>query len=163
MGQSWACSFTDDNTLIITGGFYTRQKVTRYNTAGFIEDLPDLNQGRYQHGCGAYHTDDGDKVFLVAGGYYRGNYLSSTEVLASTSSAWVLANNLPRKMSAVRSVTLSNIIYLTGGRDDSDNRRDEVYQWTGEDWVEVAKMKKARKDHAVSTIVMDKNIMKFCE
>ena len=36
--------------------------MTRYNTAGFIEDLPDLNQGRYWHGCGSYHTDDGDKV-----------------------------------------------------------------------------------------------------
>merc|ERR1719481_623990 len=162
MGQSWACSFTDDNTLIITGGFYTRQKVTRYNTAGFIEDLPDLNQGRYQHGGGAYHTDDGNKVFLVAGGYFRGNYLSSTEVLASTSSAWVLANNLPRKLWGMSSVTLGNIIYLTGGS-DGDNIRDEVYQWTGEDWVEVAKMKKARYSHAASTIVMNENIMKFCQ
>ena len=77
------------------------------------------------------------------------------------------------------SVTFGNIIYLTGeynivgwgtdnilasgGWDDSGNSRDEVYQWTGEDWVEVAKMKKARNAHAVSTIVMNENIMKFCE
>ena len=115
----------------------------------------------------------------MAGGWDGDNRLSSTEVLASTSSAWVLANNLPRKMSSVSSITLGNIIYLTGeynivgwgtdnilvsgGQDDSYKRRDEVYQWTGEDWVEVAKMKKARWLHAVSTIVMDENIMKFCE
>ena len=36
--------------------------MTRYNTAGFIEDLPDLNQGRWGHGCGAYKTNNGDKV-----------------------------------------------------------------------------------------------------
>ena len=112
-------------------------------------------------------------------GGYGVNRLSSTEVLASTSSAWVLANNLPRKLYDVRSVTLGNIIYLTGkynivgwgtdnilasgGNGDSDSTRDEVYQWTGEDWVNVAKMKKARSSHAVSTIVMDENVMKFCE
>ena len=114
---------------------------------------------------------------MVAGGYDGHNLLSSTEVLASTSSAWVLANNLPRKISGVSSVTFGNIIYLTGeynivgwGTDnilasggwDGDNERDEVLQWTGEDWVEVAKMKKARNYHAVSTIEMDDNIMQFC-
>ena len=52
---------------------------------------------------------------------------------------------------------------MASGGYDGDNERDEVYQWTGEDWVEVAKMKKARSYHAVSTIVMDENIMKFCE
>ena len=115
----------------------------------------------------------------MAGGTDRPlNRLSSTEVLASTSSAWVLANNLPRKLSLVSSVTLGNTIYLTGeynivgwGTDnilasgglDGVNDRDEVYQWTGEDWVEVAKMKKARYWHAASTIVMNENIMKFCK
>ena len=116
----------------------------------------------------------------MAGGLGGGNRHSSTEVLASTSSAWVLANNLPRKMSGMSSVTLGNIIYLTGeynivgwgtdnilvsGGYDGDNERDrdEVLQWTGEDWVEVAKMKKARNRHAASTIVMNKNIMKFCK
>jgi len=161
--DTWsACSFTDDNTLIITGGYNTRQKVTRYNTAGFIEDLPDLIHGREDHGCGSYQREDGAKVFLVAGGYDGDNLLSSTEVLASTSSAWVLANNLPRMIAGGRSVSLGNFIYLTGGY-DSGNNRDEVLQWTGEDWVEVAKMKKARYSHAASTIVMNENIMKFCE
>ena len=86
----------------------------------------------------------------MAGGWGDDNRHSSTEVLASTSSAWVLANNLPRKMSGVRSVTLGNIIYLIGeynivgwgtdnildsGGYDGDRSYDEVYQWTGEDWV----------------------------
>ena len=73
---------------------------------------------------------------------------------------------------------MGNIIYLIGeynivgwgtdnilasGGYDGDNRRDEVYQWTGEDWVEVAKMKKARRYHAVSIIAIDENILQFCE
>ena len=36
--------------------------MTRYNTAGFIEDLPDRNQGRHHHGCGAYQGEDGATV-----------------------------------------------------------------------------------------------------
>ena len=50
----------------------------------------------------------------MAGGYGDDSRISSTEVLASTSSAWVLANNLPRKLYGVSSVTLGNIIYLIG-------------------------------------------------
>ena len=33
--------------------------------------------------------------------------------------------------------------------------RDEIYKWTGQDWEEVGKMKKARRFHAVSTIRLD--------
>jgi len=40
--------------------------------------------------------------------------------------------------------------------------RDEIYQWTGHDWIEVGKLKKGRYYHAVSPIKMDKKIMDFC-
>ena len=88
-------------------------------------------------------------------------------------------NIIKASWACVRIATFGNIIYLpgeynkvgwgtdnilaSGGEDDSRNYRDEVYQWTGEDWVEVAKMKKARYYHAISTIVMDENILRFCQ
>ena len=51
---------------------------------------------------------------MVAGGYDSSNFLSSTEMLTRTSSAWVTVNKLPRKMYAMRGVTLSGVLYMTG-------------------------------------------------
>ena len=39
---------------------------------------------------------------------------------------------------------------------------DEVYKWTGNDWVEVGKMKKTRSDHAVFTIMLEEEVMQSC-
>ena len=39
--------------------------------------------------------------------------------------------------------------------------RDEILKWTGQDWEEVGKMKKARYYHAVSTIRLGE-IKDFC-
>ena len=54
-------------------------------------------------------------MFLVAGGE-DGNYnrLNSAEKLTRTSSAWVMVNNLPRKMTGVKGVTLGGVLYMTG-------------------------------------------------
>jgi len=150
-----ACAIADQTTVIITGGTYTQHIVSRYGTAGHIEDLPSLNQGRRNHGCGSYTDDNGGKVFLVVGGNDGSNKLSSTEMLTRTSSAWVMVNSLPRKMQAMTGGTLGNILYMTGGYDGNNRYRDEIYQWTGQDWEEVGKMKKARSLHTVSIISLD--------
>jgi len=156
-----ACSIPDHTTVIITGGEKTLRIVSRYSTSGHLEDLPSLNQGRRSHGCGAYTDDSGQQVFLVAGGqddkYHK---IASTEMLTRTSSAWVMVNNLPRKLSYLRGVTLGGVLYMTGGH-DGDNKRDEILQWTGLGWEEVGKMKEARANHAVSTIRLDE-IKDFC-
>ena len=39
--------------------------------------------------------------------------------------------------------------------------RDNIYKWTGQEWLEVGKMKKARSYHAVSTIRLNE-IKDFC-
>jgi len=163
--NTWdACAIPDhiSNSVIITGGTIiigdvkTRRTVSRYSTSGHVQDLPSLNQGRDRHGCGYYRDDSGDQVFLVAGGKDDSfNRLNSAEKLTSTSSAWVMVNNLPRKMTGLRGVTLGGVLYMTGGD------TDKIYQWTGQDWEEVGKMKKARVNHAVSTIRLD-DIKDYC-
>ena len=40
-------------------------------------------------------------------------------------------------------------------------KRDEIYKWTGQEWLEVGKMKTARSSHAVSTIKLSE-IKDFC-
>ena len=57
-------------------------------------------------------------MFLVVGGFddeYVRNR-ASTELLTSKNqyAAWVLANNLPRKMSGMRCVTIGGVLHMTG-------------------------------------------------
>ena len=51
---------------------------------------------------------------------------------------------------------------MNSGGLDGISYRDEVLSWTEEGWVEVGKMKMARSDHAVSTIIMEEEVMEFC-
>jgi len=157
----YACSIVDSGTLLVTGGEYTQRTVSRYNTAGFVEDLPALNEGRYYHGCGAYTGDTGEQVFLVTGGRDDGfPLLSSTEVWSTSSSSWTMATNLPRSMGSMRGVTLGGVLYMTGGA--GGDFYDDIYQWTGAAWEEVGKMKMARYSHAVSTITLDDDAIQYC-
>ena len=39
--------------------------MSRYDTAGYVEDLPSLNEGRSDHGCGVYSVDSGDQVSIT--------------------------------------------------------------------------------------------------
>ena len=66
----YSCAIDDyrSGTVIITGNQYSsggavmRAKVVRYDEAGFVEYLPDLNYGRWTHGCGGYYDDAGNMV-----------------------------------------------------------------------------------------------------
>ena len=60
-------------------------------------------------------------------------------------------------MSVVNCVSYS----VLGGKDDMTDR-DEIWAWTGEDWVEVGRMKMARRSHAISSIRMDDEAMGYC-
>ena len=102
--------------------------MSEYGEAGFIRYLPDLNQGRYGHGCSHYEDGEGRKVnidinyspliivqtYIVAGGYTGSNRLSSTEVLVETGSAWNLSGELPSPRHALRGVNIENKIVMTG-------------------------------------------------
>ena len=51
------------------------------------------------------------------------------------------------------------IICGSGGRPDYyADPRDEIFRWSGDDWVEVGKMRVARYHHAVSIIQLDEDL-----
>ena len=58
---SWACSIEFDDKVVVTGGHYTERRVSVYNIGGWVEDLPELNEGRRNHGCG-YYVDNSDRI-----------------------------------------------------------------------------------------------------
>ena len=72
---SVACSIQFDDKVIITGGLSQvfnqfRKKVSVYNHSGFVEDLPDLNVRRYDHGCGSYLDENNKKAFCISSKNY---------------------------------------------------------------------------------------------
>ena len=66
-----ACSIELPEMFILTGGADTRYDtlalttVSRYSTSGWMEDLPELNEGRRNHGCGYFFNDDMQTVSSI--------------------------------------------------------------------------------------------------
>ena len=50
------------SSVILTGGGYPYNRVTEYNQAGWVRDLPDLLQRRENHGCSYYDNNEGSQV-----------------------------------------------------------------------------------------------------
>ena len=48
--------------VIVTGGSETLALVTVYNEQGFVTELPNLNIGRSEHGCGHFVNSGGSQV-----------------------------------------------------------------------------------------------------
>ena len=64
-GSKKSCAIPDGDSLVITGGINFVKKVVRYTSRqGNRELLPDMNEGRYLHGCAAF-TKETEKVFLL--------------------------------------------------------------------------------------------------
>jgi len=162
----YACAMPDllSSSVIITGGINTKSTVTRYNMLGFVEDLPQLLEGRSSHGCSSYLREDGTQVFLVAGGldldYWE---RSSTEILVSGSIAWKMVSPLPWTASGLQGGTVgSNKLYMTGGY--NGEWKDEILIWNDgmEEWELVGRMMKQRYGHAVSMVNLDEHLLHNC-
>ena len=101
---------------MLTGGAFSPVIVQRYKKDGFVETLPDLNEGRFHHGCSTYLQDDGKKVYIVTGGRpsTQEDFTSTTEVLAEGNTKWKLAGNLPAGLFVGRMATLDNRVFFFG-------------------------------------------------
>merc|ERR1712098_423880 len=124
--------------FILTGGLDTRTTVSRYSTSGWMEDLPELNDGRWYHGCGYFYNDDMQRVFLVAGG---SGSISSTETLVEGGQAWNFQQPLPTGRAGHRGISLPNTVIMTGGSDGS--RLDDVLTFVPEtsNWKKIGSMR----------------------
>jgi len=132
--------------------------VSQYNQAGWVRDLPDLLQGRKSHGCSYYDNNEGSQTLLVTGGYNDndGGFLSSSELLVGTASAWVNTGELPSPRYGLSGANIDNSVLMTGGTSGSDDIL-EFDPLTGQ-WQEVDRMIQARVFHAVSTITFDSGL-----
>ena len=54
------------------------------------------------------------QTYLVTGGFYYGDYLSSTELLVETSATWEFTGQLPTPRSGLRGANIDGRILMTG-------------------------------------------------
>ena len=57
-----ACSIPLENTVILTGGYFTETTVSEYNTEGWVRDLAPLTHGRDGHACISFLSASGERV-----------------------------------------------------------------------------------------------------
>merc|ERR1711860_49011 len=128
----WHCSFKINSThALVTGGhqdgptsastWFVDLTTTTF-TAG-----PMMTSRRRDHACSTLQL--GRKTFgVVAGGYYNGNYLDSTEWndLEEDSPTWTEGPKLPRGLESPTLVESTQGTYAMGGYDDDYNSRSEV-------------------------------------
>jgi len=160
-----ACSIEFEDTVILTGGAYTMTKASVYSIDGYLEDLPDLKEGKRGHGCGHYVNEDNELVYLVTGGYTgKHEFTVSTEILVSGSSSWTQVGDLPTvPIVGLRGASINNKIIMTGGYDNSNKSHDYVLMYNPSDgsWSQVGSLKMTRSYHGVSIVPMDQ-ISEFC-
>ena len=55
----FACAIPDPAgpSVVVTGGVNIQNTVSRYNRSGWVEDLANMTEGRYRHGCAGYMKD----------------------------------------------------------------------------------------------------------
>ena len=61
----------------MTGGIDISTTVSIYDMNGWIQDLPSLNTGRYQHACGRYKSQTGDMVSYLFSKVLKSENISS--------------------------------------------------------------------------------------
>jgi len=159
-----ACSIELPEMFILTGGRWTMTKAGQYTASGWMEDLPELNEGRRQHGCGFYFNNDMEKVYLVAGGYDNHDYISTTETLVEGGQAWNFQQPLPTSRLQLRGISLPDTVIMTGGFDHTPDRLEDLLMFDPMtfDWKKIGAMKTRRYKHGAS-LVNIKDVLKYCE
>lgn len=173
-----ACGIPVEDTFILTGGYHTRTTVTMYNISGNFWELPKLNTGRWNHGCG-YYVREEEVILVVAGGTGEEfEPLTSTEVLILGDwTEWQFAADLPGPKEYLSSARVGNSIYLSGGesvylpemQDYEDRHSILVWEPDEEEedevvgvWAEAGKLRVARNFHGM-TAVPEEFVKKFCD
>jgi len=152
-----ACGFQHDENFIITGGMKTKKKVSKYNVEGFVEDLPDLETGRFYHACGYYTNTENKPIYLVTGGSdNENNFLASTEILSDPSGSWKTVAELPSSRTRLAGVSLANKIFVIGGNDGSNIDDILVYDPSSDKWLKIGKTQSKRHESAVSLLPLAK-------
>ena len=108
----------------------------RYNHAGFVEELPQLPETRWNHACAALPSTkvrplppmmSHFKAIIVAGGLTsNSSFTSSVIALVLGASDWTPLASLPRPWRGAGAVIVGGKMWVSGGVDGGSSIRDEV-------------------------------------
>ena len=101
---------------------------------GFVEELPQLPENRYDHACAALpstgvsptHILKPVQAFIVVGGYDGSRILPSVVTLLPGAPAWSYLASLPRALFDAQASIVGGRIRVNGGLDDGASFRSEV-------------------------------------
>ena len=78
---------------------------------------------------------------------------------------WSLTTPLPTVMHSMRTATVDNKVFMTGGwlRNMNTDTKN-IWEWEEEEkkWEKVGEMKTARSSHAVSSIQLTQDLLQYC-
>lgn len=151
------------SSVVITGGYPGKTRVSTYQETGWALDLPYLHTGRFAHGCSFYQNQDGTKTILVSGGRTEsGQASSSTEVLTEGSPHWTTVGSLPSPRSGLRGINIDNTVFITGGYNGV--YLDQILEFdpnTGEWRLIDEGMLEPRFGHAVTSVPWER-VQSYC-
>lgn len=161
-----SCLINEGTTFLLTGGYKSMGKVSRYDDNGWIQDLNDLKTGRRGHGCSQYKNVVGEKVNLVCGGEAEaGIHLSSCEKNIYGQDTWSKMAPLPERRFGVRGFTIGNTVFMIGGFDGEHQMpkyQKNIFKLEaeGDKWKDEGPMHFDRQFLEVSLI--NENLWQYC-
>ena len=110
-------------------------KSCRYDTSGFVEELPQLPEDRSYHACAALpitkvrqkQNQPFVQAFVVAGGY-TSDYSSSVVTLLHGATTWTPLASLPRALWSARASIVGGRIRINGGWDGGSQRSEVMIE-----------------------------------
>jgi len=155
-----SCGIPDaGDTIVLTGG-HGHNYVTRYNVTGFVEELPQLPENRYDHACGALPATG---ALVVAGGVIPGLYgsgytsslTSSVLTLLPGAANWTSLVSLPRPLFGARASIVGGRLRVTGSYRFGYYFSSEVFEYQPQpwnQWITIGRFQHLRSDHAVLSV-----------
>jgi len=158
----YACLIDEGDSFLLTGGFHTYDNVqlpttrtSRYSSDSWLEDLDDLNTGRWNHACGWYTNMEGKRTNIVAGGNSNGIYVDSVELNVYGNNGWTYGSPLSKPMWGSRGVTVTSKFYITGGiygKFQQYKYEDAIQLYEEDGWKTVGHMNVSRSFHGISAV-----------
>ena len=119
---------------------------------------PSMKERRYLHSC--FYDDQTNSVF-VAGGYYNGNRLASTEQWNLDTNQWISTPDMPEPLSnpaGVASKSSQYVGYVAGGETNAEYTTNKVLGLRRSDlvWEEMPQqLKITRRGHSMVNVPAD--------
>ena len=122
---SWFAMTVLDDKLITAGGEtknYEAVKKVLVLNAGQWEDYTEMPTARSCATAVGYHS-----MLIMVGGWVKGEWITTTELLDTINSCWYTCNNLPSPHIQMKAAVMNDKLYLLGGVGKDNKPSPQVF------------------------------------